>query len=323
MKNITSILVAATCFMIIILAIVAVPKMLNSADPDIPGTTINPGGNNIDEADENYIDSDNEDIGEIKIDDLSKFVYYASRKMIIDSGNSSGNMSASVSPDAQFKLMKIQSNAAGIINLSGGKSDSDVTSSATKSSTTGVIKPDSGTTAVKDDKKIYYYDINSITITRVIYFQFVLDDKDCFLASKIGTGTIEAVIAEIKNVDKMITFKNGNKYYSCLQNSGSWSNGVGVLEFSTHKIISGFQIIKNFEQDNFQFYVGMNMDGGLNGISKNVISFEYSYIDTMGKMNKPHDGKCSVVPDKFYNVDMSATFSPDELENYFNKVFVK
>lgn len=108
----------------------------------------------------------------------------------------------------------------------------------------------------------YPIDPNKVfTVTMVTYFTINLNDERGFLAQKLGgTGLVEVVVnnSDIDPLGAMITFKKGDKYYSCL------SSGGGVYypdfsrsysEFSTYKYIDGFNIIKNFNQDNFIFKV--------------------------------------------------------------------
>lgn len=119
----------------------------------------------------------------------------------------------------------------------------------------------------------YPIDPNKVfTVTMVTYFTINLNDERGFLAQKLGgTGLVEVVVnnSDIDPLGTMITFKKGDRYYSCLANE----RGVyypdfsrSYSEFSTHKYIEGFNIIKNFNQDNFIFRV--NFDGN------KVVGFE-------------------------------------------------
>ncbi len=108
------------------------------------------------------------------------------------------------------------------------------------------------------DKVVYYAlePSDRYTIDEVLSFQIEISDPAGFLASRIGTGVVDVVITS-NNLEPMITFRNGNLFYSCLISGG----GNGRMHFSTHKYIEGFYIVKNLEQDNFAFNVTMDKNG--------------------------------------------------------------
>ena len=101
-----------------------------------------------------------------------------------------------------------------------------------------------GDEETKSDEDIYYYEIDPnerFRITKVIAFQIGLTDPEGFLAKRLGTGIVDVVITE-SNLEIMITFHAHGKYYTCLMNGGGKTN----YQFSTHKYIEGFNIVKNF-----------------------------------------------------------------------------
>ncbi|MBR2921951.1 MAG: hypothetical protein IKC10_01375 [Alphaproteobacteria bacterium] len=98
------------------------------------------------------------------------------------------------------------------------------------------------------------------TTTMVTYFTIELNDEKGFLAQKLGgTGLVEVVVTQndIDDLGKMITFKRADKYYTCLANGGDYDPDTNNRshEFSSHKYIDGFNIIKNLEQENYKFTV--------------------------------------------------------------------
>ena len=98
------------------------------------------------------------------------------------------------------------------------------------------------------------------TITMVTYFTIELHDEQGFLAQKLGgTGLVEVVVTQndIDDLGYMITFKREENYYSCFTNGGSADCDYGTTSrrFSSHKYIDGFDFVKNFEQENYQFIV--------------------------------------------------------------------
>ena len=107
----------------------------------------------------------------------------------------------------------------------------------------------------------YPIDRNKVfTSTMVTYFTINLNDERGFLAQKLGgTGKVEVVVTQndIDFMGEMITFKRGDRYFSCLCNSASnhAQMGKSFSVFSTHKYIDGFNIVKNMQQENYEFTV--------------------------------------------------------------------
>ncbi len=96
----------------------------------------------------------------------------------------------------------------------------------------------------------------TFTITMYSYFTVVLGDQNGFLAQKLGgTGLAEVVITR-NNFNNMITFKMGDRYYSCFQTSET----ERAMSFSTHKYVSGFRLVENYEQENYEFTVYFESD---------------------------------------------------------------
>ena len=160
-------------------------------------------------------------------------------------------------------------------------------------------------------EKIYYYKLDpneAFTVTSVLFFQIEIQNGDGFLASKLGTGTVDVVITE-NSLEPMITFKNGDRYYSCCENS-LLDNGK---LYSTHKYIEGFYIVKNLEQENYSFsvlYDNFNLD--YRGASaKSVVCDSYKNGGTLP------DGTMSVVS-KTYVSNEGGEFTVRDLEEYFN-----
>ncbi len=153
---------------------------------------------------------------------------------------------------------------------------------------------------------VIYYEIDPdqpIVISKVLLFQIELTDETGFLASKLGTGVIDVVIS--KNFvfgDDLITFKNGERYFSCLTNGG----GIDHMEFSTHKYIEKFSVVKNFDQENYRFTVSTAGD--------QVIDFQCSIF----KYGSTSDKAVRVVS-KTSVVNDTHTYTIADLENYFNR----
>lgn len=164
-----------------------------------------------------------------------------------------------------------------------------------------------------EEPEIYYYELDPdavFYIEKVSFFQIELIDETGFLASKLGTGVVDVVITEGFTDyydDPMITFKNGDRYFSCLLNGGIRSDGssYSYMEFSTHKYIEGFYIVKNFVQENYAFTVCIADD-----------QVEYFECGNWDRGEHP-DGILPVVS-KTYVSNESIGFTIAELEEYFN-----
>ena len=174
------------------------------------------------------------------------------------------------------------------------------------------LAPDKPTTA-KPSNNIYYYQLKPnqpFNMKKVNMFQIELTDENGFLASKLGLGLVDVVISEncIWN-DSLITFRNGDRFFSCLTNGRRLDTKTSSQQwiFSTHKYVEGFNIVKNFQQENYAFHIDADAEGQIfafecrvsqNGgdrVDQNVRIVSATRISTQG-------GKITVA----------------ELEDYFN-----
>ena len=158
-----------------------------------------------------------------------------------------------------------------------------------------------------DGEDIYYYALDPnepFYINKVSMFQIELTDENGFLASKLGLGVVDVVILEeCIWGENMITFRNGDNFYSCLSDGG----GVQQLGFSTHKYVEGFFIVKNIEQENYGFYIDMDAQG-------QAIAFECGERENGGNRV---DQNVKVVSSTVISEE-SSSFTVAELEEYFN-----
>lgn len=159
----------------------------------------------------------------------------------------------------------------------------------------------------------YPIDRNKVfTATMVTYFTIELNDEKGFLAQKLGgTGLVEVVVTEndMEDMGQMITFKRDDKYYTCFMNgqdNDTNSNKVS-REFSSHKYIDGFNIIKNLEQENYKFTV--HYDGS------KVVGFECAPFDSVPTNYVTDD--VTFIEDFCVVIYAKQTFTIDELEVYF------
>ena len=159
----------------------------------------------------------------------------------------------------------------------------------------------------------YPIDRNKVfTITMATYFTIELNDEKGFLAQKLGgTGIVEVVVTEndIDVMGQMITFKREEKYYTCFANGGDYDpdSNKRSREFSSHKYIVGFNIVKNLEQENYKFTV--HYDGS------KVIGFECAPFHSVPTNYVVDD--VTFIEDFCVVIYAKQTFTIDELEVYF------
>lgn len=168
------------------------------------------------------------------------------------------------------------------------------------------VLPDSPTPP-DTEENIYYYALDPndpFYINKVSLFQIELTDEKGFLASKLGLGVVDVVITwDCIWGDSLITFRNNEKFFSCLTNGG----GSGHWEFSTHKYVEGFHVVKNFKQENYAFYIHIDAEG-------QTIAFNcHGFLN--GDDRADQDVK--VVSSTVISTE-SSSFTVAELEEYFN-----
>lgn len=150
------------------------------------------------------------------------------------------------------------------------------------------------------------------TTTMVTYFTIELNDEKGFLAQKLGgTGFVEVVVTEnnVEDLGQMITFKRNNKYYTCFMNGQKNDINTNRVsrEFSSHKYIDGFNIIKNLEQENYKFTV--HYDGS------KVVGFECANFHSVPTKYVVDD--VTFIEDFCVVLYTKHNFTLDELEIYF------
>lgn len=163
------------------------------------------------------------------------------------------------------------------------------------------------------DEDIYYYALDPnepFYINKVSMFQIELTDENGFLASQLGLGVVDVVITEdCIWGESLLTFRNGEKFYSCLTNGWTLDQKTGgwQWDFSTHKYVEGFFIVKNFEQENYAFYIDMDAAG-------HAIAFLCLGAQNGGR--HPDQNVKIVSSTEISNEGRSFTVA--ELEEYFN-----
>ena len=163
------------------------------------------------------------------------------------------------------------------------------------------------------DEDIYYYELDPnepFFVNKVSMFQIELTDENGFLASKLGLGLVDVVITEeCIWGDSLITFRNVDKFFSCLSNGWSLNGETGgwMWDFSTHKYVEGFNIVKNFGQENYGFYIDMDAEG-------QAFAFECRGAQNGGYRA---DQNVNVVSSTSIS-NQGSSYTIAELEDYFN-----
>ncbi len=154
------------------------------------------------------------------------------------------------------------------------------------------------------------------TVTMVTYFMIELNDERGFLAQKLGgTGLVEVVVTQndIDDLGYMITFKREENYYSCFINGGSVDSEYGTIsrKFSSHKYIDGFNMVKNLEQENYEFIV--HYDGS------RVIGFECQPFNSVPTTYAKDD--VTLLDDVCFVLFTTQQFTIDQLEVLFKEEY--
>ncbi|MBQ7365435.1 MAG: hypothetical protein IJW46_07535 [Clostridia bacterium] len=195
------------------------------------------------------------------IDSIAQLNYYAAIRMIADAPTT--------------KELTMSQRSAAKTALLSAKVDTDIGEDKEMPlpETTGsvisegpVITPDPPELPDWNEVILYYeLDPNEyFYINRVSFFQIELTDENGFLASELGLGTVDVVITEdCIWGESMITFRNGENFYSCLTNGGGYDRETGEWQwhFTTHKYVEGFYIVKNLAQENYGFRIKMDAQG--------------------------------------------------------------
>lgn len=162
------------------------------------------------------------------------------------------------------------------------------------------------------DTKFYYdlYDFGAFTVKRTIYFKIELTDENAFLGKNLGTGIVEVAISmgDIYDDLNMITFRNGDKFFSCMYHGYYGRSEESFAEkfaFAAYRYIEGFYYVKDLQYEHFEFHVEVSAIGDA------VFTCDYR---NSGFENEP----VTVVKNSTYYIDKEVTYTIEELEKYFN-----
>lgn len=242
--------------------------------------------------------------GKLLFDSIDVLNYYSARRLMRE-----GNRSAPQGYPAMGRLTKVTPESGTDRVPETEPAPPSVTDHPSETMTDSPVTVPS----IPEDMIAYEFGADEVfTVTKVIYFKVNIKNENGFLASMIGTGKTEVVITE-NSLEDMITFRNveSGKYYSCLINGG----GPTHMDFSTHKYIEGFCIVKNVTQENYRFDI--KLEGGLAydiGCSRNI--------------GESGEGKTKHVPDELEFIEGSCrtssvrgSFTISDLEAYYSNVW--
>lgn len=148
---------------------------------------------------------------------------------------------------------------------------------------------------------------SSFTITMYSYFTVSISDVNGFLAKKLGsTGSVEVVITK-NNFSNMITFKKGNRYYSCLETASSEKQ----ISFTTNKYVNGFNLIENKDGENYEFTVSFEGDRVVGINCKRYLASGSNFKNSPDEINLNNNFS--------FLIFKKQTFSAVQLEKMFEK----
>ena len=238
------------------------------------------------------------------INSLSKWNYYAAKKTIADYG---------IAPTSYA----FSDNSALATPMSNVYYDDSADAEYPEEETSKEETQSAETNRPQDGDGVYYYDLcdfGELTIERTVYFQMELTDENGFLARHLGVGTVEVAVAlgDYLADLSMITFRNGDKFYSCMYHGYYGFNEkthAEVYAFAAYRYIDGFYYVKNLKYQHYEFYLE---------VSATDVDFycKYQHMDE-------EDEQVKVLKDTSYCIDQKVTYTIEELEAYFSGESVK
>lgn len=259
--------IAGTCFALLFgLALISLPflPMLKKTDPNftVPGEDVT-ADSRLPVVPNDPGQHPGTDAG-FFMDSMDKVNYYGGMRMILESPSPAQQQNALQAGDA----MQASSVAPPLRSVSFRAAQTppkpgNLTARDTVSDAGDVMLPASSEETAPG--RIEYFDISEypIRITTAVHFCIEVTGQDEFLASRIGTGTVQVVATELYygvNRAIIITFKNGDAYYSCMTELAELTDGIN--EFMTHSYISGFHIVYDTTNETSMFRMDYDAENG-------------------------------------------------------------
>ena len=233
------------------------------------------------------------------INSLSKWNYYAAKKTIADYGTTPTSYAFS-------------DNSALATPISNVYYDDSADAEHTEEETSKEETQSAETNRPQDTDDVRYYDLcdfGELTIERTVYFQMELTDENGFLTRHLGVGTVEVAVAlgDYLADLSMITFRNGDKFYSCMYHGYCGINektNAEIYAFAAYRYIDGFYYVKNLQYEHYEFYLE---------VGATDVDFYCKYQHT-----GEEDEQVKVLKGTNYCIDQKVTYTIEELEAYFN-----
>ena len=290
----------AACLSLIVSAVIIAPMIRR----DNPGTIPTPGTDIGMQPEEECApeDTDNPIIDSptngVTFDTLDKVNFYGGLKAIADS---KANLSVTHGKTATASyLLSDDKNSIQILNLSETSLDDISDSQTTNNDNT----PNS-------NNGVWDLTHEPMTITTAVYFKINVAEGDTLLASKIGVGEAEVIVTDLCigiNPFAMITFKNGDKYFSCLSEMYALKDGENY--FGSHLYISGFEMFKDRVDEMTSFYT-LTLDKE----NKTVTSFKWQHYHRIPSQAPLYD--IEIFPETIDISYNTYVFTLDELRLYW------
>ena len=212
---------------------------------------------------------------EVKIDNLNKLAYYSGWTMLKKYGYYNSRLLFAEGNDGIKLLSDIKNYENGYgfdVSETDTPQDSKDVEWEISDEYSGLIPIDPGFGG-----DVIAYGIYELTVTSVEYFKIEIYNQ-CFLTEQIGAGQVEVMLLGVKfnngTTDNMIVFKNGEKYFSCLEESfDEKENGDKAYKFTASKYVSNFSIVKMPELSDYSFSVFFSYD------EKGLLAISFEYIE--------------------------------------------
>lgn len=245
------------------------------------------------------------------IDSLGKWNYYAAKKTVADYGKTPTAYQSLKTSSLIRPMASSDYHVDSVGNEGFDKEDTPETPNTPPMDTDTEVEP-SIPDRPQDTDTVRYYDLytyGELTIERTVYFQMELTEEDGFLARHLGVGTVEVAVAlgDYLADLSMITFRNGENFYSCMYHGYEGFNeetGAEIFSFAAYRYIDGFYYVKNLQWEHYKFYLEVGADG---------IAFycDYTYSGETTETVR-------VIEGSNYCIDQTVTYTIEELEAYFN-----
>lgn len=243
------------------------------------------------------------------IDSLGKWNYYAARKTVADYGKVPTAHNFLKTPSLAIPTTNV---GYDVVDSVGNEGFEESVNPELPEDSLWFDTEEKEENRPQDTEDVRYYalyDWGTFTVERTVYFQIELTDETAFLGSRLGVGTVEVAVAlgDYHDDLNMITFRNGDTFYSCMYHGYYGINentGADKYAFAAYRYIDGFYYVKNLNYEHYEFHLE---------IGKGDAVFYCQYRHTADE-----DEQVRVIENTTYCIDQTVTYTIEELEAYFN-----